>query len=327
MLQGQIWRFAGELLVDIPNCPVSLSDAVHGLMGQEPPAPAADVMSPVRQIHGRQAHIAQSLEAINETARMMRAQQQTEVQPQRGNAETPAPDNGASSGGQPRQQQPNVFDQMTVAMSALSNGAASQNPMQQMASTMAAAIVSPLLQAQADKRQLQEELSVMSSRLQRMESKMDSNASFYPLMSIAMARLCHQVNGLAQYLSVGCASRAAHPGQLSPTASPRPAMATPARKQLRRQENARVDTKKQIATVQQRLDEQARANLPTQPGASASSALVILTVPSHTGLRVVYPGSDGEEAWYTWKGRQALIIKHHCVDVYYALQVFNALLT
>jgi len=47
VLQSQIWRFAGQLLLDVPNCPVQLSYAVHSLMGTEPFAQGS-VNSPVR---------------------------------------------------------------------------------------------------------------------------------------------------------------------------------------------------------------------------------------------------------------------------------------
>ena len=86
-------------------------------------------------------------------------------------------------------------------------------------------------------------------------------------------------------------------------------MATLARKQLLRQENACQHAKKQIAGVQQRSDEQAAANLPSQSPGLASDARVILTVPSSSGSPIIHPGSDGKEAWCTWKGRQALTLK------------------
>ena len=176
-------------------------------MGHEPPA-QADPMSPVQQITSRQPHITQSLGAISQTACTMRTQQLAEVQLQQGSAAPLAADAVAADCAQPRQLHTNVVGLMANGMTALSSAAASPNPMQQMASAMASAILSSIMQvlkqqqeqAQADKRQLQEQLDNMSSRLQSMDCKMESNASFYPLMSTAMSQLCHQVNGLAQYL-------------------------------------------------------------------------------------------------------------------------------
>ena len=81
--------------------------------------------------------------------------------------------------------------------------------MRQMAVQMATACMAPVLQVmkqrdeahQAEVRQLTATVASMSGQLQRMESKVDSNASFYPLMSLAMAQLSQQTHGLAQYLS------------------------------------------------------------------------------------------------------------------------------
>ena len=77
VLQSQIWRFAGQLLLDVPNCPVQLSQAVHSLMGTEPSAEGS-VNSPVRQISERQAHACQALDAISPTAQTLRQQQQSQ---------------------------------------------------------------------------------------------------------------------------------------------------------------------------------------------------------------------------------------------------------
>lgn len=84
VLQSQIWRFAGQLLLDVPNCPVQLSDAVHSLMGTEPPAQDS-LASPVTQASDRQTHISQALDAISLTAQTMRQQQQSQPAQQQSN--------------------------------------------------------------------------------------------------------------------------------------------------------------------------------------------------------------------------------------------------
>jgi len=80
VLQSQIWRFAGQLLLDVPNCPVRLSQAVHSLMGTEPSAQGS-ANSPVMQVSECQTHARQALDAISLTAQTLRQQQQSQTAP------------------------------------------------------------------------------------------------------------------------------------------------------------------------------------------------------------------------------------------------------
>lgn len=61
----------------------------------------------------------------------------------------------------------------------------------------------------------------LSHQLQRVASKLDSNASFYPLMALTMAQLSHQTHHLAQHSATNVRSGAGGAGQLSPAAKPR----------------------------------------------------------------------------------------------------------
>ncbi len=322
VLQSQIWRFAGQLLLDVPNCPVQLSQAVHSLMGTEPSAQGS-VHSPVRQASEREAHTRQALDAISLTAQTMRQQQQSQTALQGSTSE--AQNSNASTAGafQPRQQQQvNVFQQMQSALAALNPSAAAgqtleSSTMYHMASAMATAMMTPFLQILEQQQERQQEerrvmlakMESMNRRLQCIEGKLDSNASFYPLMALAMAQLSQQTHALAQYLTVGYSSSAA---PLSPAASPKAAMLTPDKKRLSRQANARDMAKKQVANVQQRIDQQGQASMPLgapSDGGRALTARAVLSRPPVNGMQIVYPGSAGEAYWCKWEGRYGITSK------------------
>jgi hypothetical protein len=185
VLQSQIWRFAGQLLLDVPNCPVQLSQAVHSLMGTEPSAQGS-VNSPVRQINDRQAHARQALDAISLTAQTLRQQQQSQPALQ-GSASGVQHSNAFTAGAfQPwQQQQPqvNVFQQMQSALAALNPSATAgsstpeSNTMYHMVSAMSTAIMTPFLQIleQQQERQQerqQEERRLMLAQMQRMDRRL-----------------------------------------------------------------------------------------------------------------------------------------------------------
>lgn len=297
VLQSQIWRFAGEILKEVPG-PVQVAEAVHTLMGRQPPI-QDPLNSPVQQVSERQARTSEALNAISQTAQAVRQQQQSQGAQQQRSAD-PQSSNFASQVLQrPHQElQVDIAQQMQAAMAtaACSDDAylsAEQRSMRQMAVQMATACMAPVLQVmkqrdeahQAEVRQLTATVASMSGQLQRMESKVDSNASFYPLMSLAMAQLSQQTHGLAQCLSASFRSGAANPGLNSPAASPRQPLATPQRKQLQRQDNARTKAKKQLLQAQ------------------GQNAQPVLSRAVTSALRIVYPGSAGEVSWCSWQGR------------------------
>ena len=54
VLSTAIWRLAGQLLLNVPDCPAQLAHAVHPLMGRDPPP--ALLGNPVQQVSDREAH-------------------------------------------------------------------------------------------------------------------------------------------------------------------------------------------------------------------------------------------------------------------------------
>ncbi|KAL0028485.1 hypothetical protein WJX77_009441 [Trebouxia sp. C0004] len=150
VLQSQIWRFAGEILKEVPG-PVQVAEAVHTLMGRQPPI-QDPLNSPVQQVSERQARTSEALNAISQTAQAVRQQQQSQGAQQQRSAD-PQSSNFASQVLQRPQQelQVDIAQQMQAAMAtaACSDDAylsAEQRSMRQMAVQMATACMAPVLQ-------------------------------------------------------------------------------------------------------------------------------------------------------------------------------------
>ena len=140
-------------------------------------------------------------------AQTMRQQQQSQIAPQ--GCTSGAQNWSASTAGtfEPRQQQQlqvNVFQQMQSALAALNPSAPAGQTLESstryhMASAMAIAMMTPFLQTleqqqerqQEEKRVMVAKMECMNRRLQCIENKLDSNATSYPLMALAMAQQKH----------------------------------------------------------------------------------------------------------------------------------------
>ena len=305
-----IWRLSGQILLDVPDCPVQLAEAVYTLMGRDPPDPAD---SSERTVSEREACLTESLDALSATARTVREQQQAQpAQPQANAADHTL---GSSQDGseQPAQQNlpSDAFQQMQTAMAELMPvDAASRSTEQQFVCQIASAFMSPLLQLfkeqhqqhQAELRRMSSKLAHVEGKLNSIESKLDSNAAFYPLVSVAMGSLTHQVHGLAQYLAANHQAGLARPGQVSPAASPRKLATTPQRKQMQKQDNARNQAKRQLQEAQQLRQQQQLTGQPSALAGNMGQGQDAVPRPINGGFRIVYPGADGEPYWCEWRG-------------------------
>ena len=63
VLNSRIWKMAGQVLMDNPDCPVEVSRAVHALMGIS--LLEVPVGSPVSQANSRQARTAHALQGVS----------------------------------------------------------------------------------------------------------------------------------------------------------------------------------------------------------------------------------------------------------------------
>lgn len=156
VLKTWIWRFAGELLLEIPDCPVQLAAAVHTLMGRDPHLQES-LNGAVQPVSERQIHTRQALDAIMSTAQTMRQQQlsqamqqqqQSQAMQQQSNTGLQSSAGPASSSLQPPPPGPlqvSLFQQMQEG-TASSDQNSEQHSMRMMATHMASATMAPMLQ-------------------------------------------------------------------------------------------------------------------------------------------------------------------------------------
>ena len=89
------------------------------------------------------------------------------------------------------------------------------------------------------------------------------------------------------------------------------AMKTPDRERLHKQANARNKARKQVPTVQQRLDELAQGSQAAgapRDASQAQGAQAVLSGAPVKGVQIVYPGSAGEAYWCKWEGRYGIAV-------------------
>ena len=313
VLLTSIWRLAGQVLLDVPDCPVQLAQAVYTLMGKDPPEHLLN--SPVRQVSERQARTAEALEAISLTAQTVREHQLAQASQQAAaNAQPPSTASAATDSQSAQPEQDSAFQLLhsvmaTVASSSEAAMAPEHAPVLQMIGAVMAPVVQ-MLKAEQQKERAMHRASMdkLSQQLDRVEQKIDSNAHFYALMAVAMAQLSQQMHGLAQFLAAGFGRGRAKAGQLSPGAVPhvQQPVNTPQRKKMRKADDARHVARKQVLAVDERLDEQGPSGGAVQAATvlgQRQTAAAVLTGPIANGVQTVYPGKAGEELWVTWRGR------------------------
>jgi len=320
VLLTSIWRLAGQVLLDVPDCPVQLAQAVHTLMGKDPPEHLLN--SPERQVSERQARTAEALEAISLTAQTVRQHQLAQASQQAAaSAQPPSTASAATDSQSAQPEQDSAFQLLQSVMATVaSSNEAAMAPEHAPVLHMIGAVMAPIVQMLKDEQQkeramhrasmdqLLQQNRQLSQQLDRVEQKIDSNAHFYPLMAVAMAQLSQQMHGLAQFLAAGFGSGRAKAGQLSPGAVPsvQQPVNTPQRKKMRKADDARHVARKQVLAVDERLDEQGPSAGPVQAPTvlgQRQTAAAVLTGPIANGVQTVYPGKAGEELWVTWRGR------------------------
>lgn len=335
-----IWRLAAQLLLDVPDCPVQLAEAVYTLMGRDPPSGLLG--SPVQQVSDREARTTEALDAISRSALTVRQQQLSQdQQEQRANHEQAGPQAPPIAGSQQpahQVQQPTMpnleelaqqtrqecTDILSSAMTHLAGSGITQImpasvPVLQMIGAAMTPVVHTLLQQrsmlvhqnqggqqqvaqlQQQVNQLQTQLSSVQQEVRTVRKQQVSDATFPPLMAVALAQVTQQRHGLGRFLAAGyCAGKAGPAaGQVSPFSSPRAPLDTPQRKRLRCHEDSRAIAKKQLQQADARLtsNQEAGPSRPTQTAAAVLSASI------SSGMTVVYPGKSGELRWTAWGGR------------------------
>ena len=323
VLLTAIWRLAGQVLLDTPDCPIELASAVYTLMGQDPPDDM--LLSPVHQVSARQACTAEALQAVGDTALTVRQQQSAPNAQQQRTVNQSSAQGGpgrsataqdhtllvASEHGNEQSTQQQCTDIMTTVMHSLAQTDLSQLPpsngavLQAIGSAMTP-VVHCLLQQTSlltqERNQLRQEVHQLSHMLKDVQQEVHairkqqtSDASFAPLMAVALAQVSHLVHGLGQFLAAGSKPTTA---SASPFKSPLKLLASPQLKQVQRRKAAQRVAQQQLQDTETRLDD-------LQPGHSRPdvSAAAVLAGPIRAGRAEVYPGRNAEIVWTEWMGR------------------------
>ena len=218
VLLTSIWRLAGQVLLDVPDCPVQLAQAVYTLMGKDPPEHLLNSL--VRQVSARQARTAETLEAVSLTAQTVRQHQLAQASQQAAaSAQPPSTASAATDGQSAQPEQDSAFQLLQSVMATVaSSNEAAMAPEHAPVLHMIGAVMAPVVQMLKDEQQkehamhrasmdqLLQQNRQLSQQLDSVEQKIDSNAHFYPLMAVAMAQLSQQMHGLAQFLAAGFGS-------------------------------------------------------------------------------------------------------------------------
>ena len=322
VLLTAIWRLAGQVLLDTPDCPVELASAVYTLMGQDPPDNMP--LSPVHQVSDRQARTAEALQAVGDTALIVRqhqlapdAQQQrmvSQIDPQDvlgSSAAAEDPVLSVAEHGNEQSTQRQCVDIMTTVMRSLAQSDLSQLPRSQGAVLQAiGSAMTPVVhcllqqtslltqernQLRQGVRQLSHTLKDVQQEVHAIRKQQTSDASFAPLMAVALAQVSHLVHGLGQFLAAGSKPATA---SASPFSSPLKLLASPQLKQVQRRKAAQRVAQQQLQDTETRLDD-------LQPGQPRPdlSAGAVLAGSIRAGRAEVYPGRNAEIVWTDWMGR------------------------
>ncbi len=297
VLNSRIWKMAGQVLMDNPDCPVEVSKAVHALMGIS--LPEVPMGSPVSQANSRQARTAQALQGVSLAAQESLA--------------------GMTASGQ-QLQQSSAYDEQAEAQRM-------QQEATQLLSTALATInshcQSPLLQAGGPDHQVVGammapivlQLAESNRTVRRANAwmsnaahSMDKSESFHALLAVAMVTQSQQLYGLARYQAASARARLTS----APAAGTEAGLKVPVTSPVRRK--AAQDTRAEKRAFQQTQNRQQHVtNMPgaAQPAAAPSSnagmqqtqgAADVLLMNMSGGIAIVYPGHNGEPYWTEWMG-------------------------
>ncbi|MCJ1368720.1 hypothetical protein MMC16_007865 [Acarospora aff. strigata] len=298
VLKTNIWRAAGHVLLDIPDCPVELSRAVHVLMGIDPPE--APLGSPISQLSQRQVRTAQALQEVDEAARDAQASTSTRLAPAPVDVKAEADRIQAEAG-----------QLLSAALGSVSRachspqlqiGGVDPQLLTALVGAFMAPVVHQLAEAHSTIRSCREWMATAADAAERSES-------FQALLGVAMAAQSQQIAGLARFQAASVRSQLApHPVEGSrPTAGLQQPLASPERRYKAREAKSNKAAYKQEQEMQERLSAMPPAVGQASGSGSVSDAAIITD-----GVQIVYPGSNAEPFWNDWKGRFPTLGAYTC---------------
>ena len=239
VLKTKIWIMAAQVLLDIDDCPVEISKAVHALMGVA--APERPVGSPVSQSNQRRARTAQALQDISTAAE---AAQGSLSAPQ----QLPAYDAQAEA----QRMQEEATQLLSAALSTLSPHAqASTLRVGGCDYQLAGAVMAPIIQqlAQANHTRRRADLHIAKA-----ERQMEKTESFQALLAVAMVTQSQQLQGLARYQAANVRSSLAYSADDGCKPAPKEPLTSPERRQVNKQNKADKRAFQQTQAMQQRVN-------------------------------------------------------------------------
>lgn len=282
MLKTKIWVMAAQVLLDIDDCPVEITKAVHALMGVA--APERPVGSPVSQINQRQARTAQALQDISTAAEAAQSSLSAAQQ---------LPTYDAQAEAQRMQQEATQL--MSAAMSTLSiHGQASTLRVGGCDYQLASAIMAPIIQQLAQANRTQRRADAWMAKAER---QMEKTESFQALLSVAMVTQSQQLQGLARYQAANVRSSLASSASDGCKPVFQQPLTSPERRQVNKQNKADKRAFQQTQDMQQRVN-----TLPAAPHSVHQDADVLLG-DICDGVMSAYPGHSGEPFWTAWSGK------------------------
>ena len=298
VLNSNIWKMAGQVLMDNPDCPVEVSRAVHALMCIS--LVEAPVGSPVSQANSRQARTAQALQGVSLAAQKSLAGMTASGQQLQ---QSTACDEQAEA----QRMQQEATQLPSTALATISSQC--QSPLLQAGGAdhqVVGAVMAPIvLQLAESNRTVRRANAWMSNAAH----SMDKSKSFQPLLAVAMVTQSQQLYGLARYQAASATARLTS----APAATTENGLKVPVTSPIRRK--VAQDTRAEKRAFQQTQNMQERViNMPgaAQPAAGPSSntgmqqtqgAADVLRRNMSGGIAIVYPGHSEEPYWTEWMGK------------------------
>ncbi|DBB16110.1 TPA: hypothetical protein ACH3X3_003472 [Trebouxia sp. C0006] len=281
VLLTSIWRLAGQVLLDVPDCPVQLAQAVYTLMGKDPPEHLLNSL--VRQVSARQARTAEALEAVSLTAQTVRQHQLAQASQQAvASAQPPSTASAATDGQSAQPEQDSAFQLLQSVMATVaSSNEAAMAPEHAPVVHMIGAVMAPVVQMLKDEQQKEHAMHRAS-----MDQLLQQNR-----------QLSQQLDSVEQN-SWQLGLEAAGQISLGAVPSVQQPINTPQRKKMRKADDAWHVARKHVLAVDERLDEQGPSAGPVQAPTvlgQRQTAPAMLTGPIANGVQTVYPGKAGEE--------------------------------
>lgn len=303
-LMTDIWRLAGQVLMDNPDCPMEVSKAVHTLMGVPPPEGPDG--SPVSQANAHQAHIDQAQQVVSQAAQE-RLASWTGLRQQ---LQQSTPYDAAAEAERIQREATQILSSALARVSSNCQSPSLQAgglDLERVGTEMA-----PICQQLAESKMAMHRCNALTSNAAH---NIERAGAFQPLLAAAVATQSQQIQSLARYQAADARARLSSAPAVDCQAGLKVLDTGPVRRQAAAEKKAKKRTFEQTQATQelpQRMPSTAQAA--QSAAAPTSNASVQATQyadvwPGNINddgniidVAIVYPGHDGEPYWTAWLG-------------------------